>query len=193
MPSIQRSWAIDWQPHHFITGWMCLDFMNTRLHANDPARRVDRLASAEDVEEWRAEGWPGCARYGARDTVDAARLRGAIEGYFRPLARGEGPAPESWAHLARLYAEAAGGLGGLTPAEASKEAAHPSFEAALLHSAVTLAFSGDVRRLGECEGCDWLFVDRTRNRSKRWCTSHLCGNRAKARRHYARVKAAGGL
>lgn len=170
---------------------MCLDFVNTRLYVNRPERRVDRLREASDVEGWRASGWPDCRPFEARDVAEAVRLRGAIEGYFRPLARREQPRPESWAYLVRLYAEAAGGLDGLTPA-GDGTAAHPSVEAALLHSAVTLAFSDDVKRLGECQNCDWLFVDRTRNRSKRWCTSQLCGNRAKARRHYARLKAASG-
>jgi len=31
--------------------------------------------------------------------------------------------------------------------------------------------------------CTWLFLDRSRNRSRRWCSMATCGNRAKARRH----------
>jgi predicted RNA-binding Zn ribbon-like protein len=36
----------------------------------------------------------------------------------------------------------------------------------------------------ECESdtCAWLFLDRTRNHSRRWCDMGDCGNRAKARR-----------
>jgi predicted RNA-binding Zn ribbon-like protein len=34
----------------------------------------------------------------------------------------------------------------------------------------------------ESETCSWLFVDRTRNHSRRWCDMGDCGNRAKARR-----------
>ena len=37
--------------------------------------------------------------------------------------------------------------------------------------------------------CGWLFVDQSRNRSRRWCDMSDCGNKVKARRHYARVRA----
>src|SRR6266849_4425044 len=40
----------------------------------------------------------------------------------------------------------------------------------------------------EASGCSWLFVDESRNGSRRWCSMKDCGNRAKARRHYQRVK-----
>jgi len=33
-------------------------------------------------------------------------------------------------------------------------------------------------------GCGWLFLDRTRSHTRRWCSSGLCGNRERARRHY---------
>ena len=38
----------------------------------------------------------------------------------------------------------------------------------------------------ESETCSWLFLDRTRNHSRRWCDMGDCGNRAKARRFRAR-------
>nr|WP_264085191.1 CGNR zinc finger domain-containing protein [Kibdelosporangium phytohabitans] len=44
--------------------------------------------------------------------------------------------------------------------------------------------------VGECSGpgCGWLFIDRTRNRSRQWCSSKDCGNRERARRHYRRSR-----
>lgn len=35
--------------------------------------------------------------------------------------------------------------------------------------------------------CTWLFVDESKNGTRRWCTMRDCGNRAKARRHYERT------
>nr|WP_319392696.1 ABATE domain-containing protein [uncultured Desulfobacter sp.] len=35
-----------------------------------------------------------------------------------------------------------------------------------------------------CEGCDWLFLDRSQAKRRRWCTMEDCGNRAKAKRFY---------
>jgi predicted RNA-binding Zn ribbon-like protein len=46
-------------------------------------------------------------------------------------------------------------------------------------------------RLRRCDddGCGWLFLDTTRNHSRRWCSSGECGNRNRVRRHYARNRA----
>lgn len=38
------------------------------------------------------------------------------------------------------------------------------------------------------DGCGWLFLDTTRNHSRRWCSSRDCGNRDRARRHYTRTR-----
>ncbi|MQA89444.1 MAG: hypothetical protein GEU90_04305 [Gemmatimonas sp.] len=57
-------------------------------------------------------------------------------------------------------------------------------------SATELLLSADRSRVKECagEGCSWLFVDLSRNRSRRWCDMRECGNRAKARRFQARQR-----
>ena len=36
------------------------------------------------------------------------------------------------------------------------------------------------------ETCRWLFLDASKNQSRRWCDMKVCGNRMKARRFYAR-------
>jgi predicted RNA-binding Zn ribbon-like protein len=58
-------------------------------------------------------------------------------------------------------------------------------------SAAELLASGDLRRVTACEGdtCGWLFLDTSRNHSRRWCSMSDCGNRAKAKRHYHRERA----
>jgi predicted RNA-binding Zn ribbon-like protein len=43
----------------------------------------------------------------------------------------------------------------------------------------------EERRVGRCA---WLFVDTSRNHSRRFCSMEDCGNRAKQRRHYQRGK-----
>ena len=44
-------------------------------------------------------------------------------------------------------------------------------------------------RIRKCQNpaCVLWFFDTTRNRTRRWCSMAVCGNRAKARRHYDRV------
>lgn len=61
----------------------------------------------------------------------------------------------------------------------------------VVKSAVELLGSEQIERVGQCEddrGCGFLFLDTSRNRSRRWCSMESCGNRAKAHRHYARSK-----
>ena len=57
-------------------------------------------------------------------------------------------------------------------------------------SAAELLVQGSLERIRECPGqgtCGWLFLDLSKNASRRWCDMRVCGNRAKARRHYART------
>jgi len=47
---------------------------------------------------------------------------------------------------------------------------------------------GSWNRLKACsaDDCGWAFYDHTRNRSGRWCSMAVCGNRAKVRAYRAR-------
>ncbi len=58
----------------------------------------------------------------------------------------------------------------------------------IAQSATELLTSHDLKQVRECEAsdCYWLFLDNSRNRSRRWCSMTSCGNREKARRHYHR-------
>ncbi len=58
-------------------------------------------------------------------------------------------------------------------------------------TAADLLTSDKVVWVRECEddrGCGYLFIDLSKNHSRRWCSMESCGNRAKARRHYSRSK-----
>ena len=56
----------------------------------------------------------------------------------------------------------------------------------LAQSAVDLLRAGPLDRLAECERCRWLFLDLSRNRSRRWCSMQACGAIVKMRRHRAK-------
>jgi predicted RNA-binding Zn ribbon-like protein len=49
---------------------------------------------------------------------------------------------------------------------------------------------GTWERMKACraEDCGWAFYDRSRNRSRAWCSMRECGNRAKARSYRARQR-----
>jgi len=62
--------------------------------------------------------------------------------------------------------------------------------APVLWSAGDLIVSPEGGRLRHClnDQCGWLFMDDSKNGSRRWCSMRSCGNRAKAQRHYLRSK-----
>ena len=61
----------------------------------------------------------------------------------------------------------------------------------LAQSAAELMTSAALDRLRACrsETCRWLFLDTSRNHTRRWCDMKICGNRMKARRFNARRQA----
>lgn len=55
-------------------------------------------------------------------------------------------------------------------------------------AATELLTSNDLARVHQCAGCDWLFLDTSRNHMRRWCQMQACGNRAKVRRFLLRQR-----
>jgi predicted RNA-binding Zn ribbon-like protein len=58
----------------------------------------------------------------------------------------------------------------------------------LAEAASDLLLSSGAERVRECGDptCRWLFLDISKNHTRRWCNMKTCGNRMKARRHQAR-------
>jgi predicted RNA-binding Zn ribbon-like protein len=54
----------------------------------------------------------------------------------------------------------------------------------VIRAAVELLTSDEIARVRMCadDSCAWLFLDTTRNRTRRWCDMKVCGNRSKVRR-----------
>jgi predicted RNA-binding Zn ribbon-like protein len=61
-------------------------------------------------------------------------------------------------------------------------------------SAAELLASPELERVRVCADarCGWLFLDASRGRRRKWCSMLHCGNRAKARRFFARRRGAAG-
>ena len=59
-------------------------------------------------------------------------------------------------------------------------------------SALTTLLQADLTRIKQCPGekCGWLFLDATKNKSRRWCEMEVCGNRAKQKRLVRRARGA---
>jgi predicted RNA-binding Zn ribbon-like protein len=60
----------------------------------------------------------------------------------------------------------------------------------IVRAALELLLSAQRDRIRLCaaEDCVWLFLDTSKNRSRRWCDMKQCGNRAKVRRFYQRQR-----
>jgi predicted RNA-binding Zn ribbon-like protein len=58
----------------------------------------------------------------------------------------------------------------------------------IVEAAVALLVSDAMQKVKSCPTCGWLFLDVSKNRSRRWCSMDTCGAVAKARRYYRRLK-----
>lgn len=62
----------------------------------------------------------------------------------------------------------------------------PLWLLALQTAALLTSDSLSRLRTCQCDTCRWLFLDTSKNHSRRWCDMKVCGNRMKARRFQAR-------
>ena len=192
-----------------IGGELCLDFANTTSERGLERPR-ERLFTYRDLVVWaERSGAIEPARAGvlrqealarpadaARVHARALQLREALYRVFSALAHHE---PPNSADVAWIDAEVreAQRRRRLIPAEDGVAWVWLSDEDALEEilwpvawSAAELLTSDELTRVRECmgENCNWLFVDVSRNRSRRWCDMKECGNRAKAKRYQARQR-----
>ena len=194
----------------FKGGRLCLDFANTvggrRAHPTEflnryadlvawgrqagvlsdgEARRLMRLAAQRPADA-------------ARTLADAIALREALYRVFSSAAGGPAVAADleilnSALRRAMSHLRIVPGAREFAWTWDAEEGALDRVLWSVVRSAADLLASDEVLRVARCaaQDCDWLFLDTSRNRSRRWCDMRDCGNRAKARRHYARKKASG--
>jgi predicted RNA-binding Zn ribbon-like protein len=60
----------------------------------------------------------------------------------------------------------------------------------IMKAANNLLTSPHLSRIRQCSDktCRWLFLDHSKNHSRRWCSMQICGNRSKAGRFYAKLR-----
>ena len=130
----------------------------------------------------------------ADELAGAIELRTALRALA--LANNGGPATRD-AELVLERAAAAGRLGvRFHDGTPLLEGAEPGVAGALATLAGIVAeavAAGTWTRLKACrrEVCGWLFYDRSRNRSARWCDMAVCGNRTKTRAYRERHRPRG--
>jgi predicted RNA-binding Zn ribbon-like protein len=191
-----------------IGGDPALDFANTLGGLRDGPWDDEWLHGYEDVARWARLGGllPG-HDLGALLERAAADRRAAAAAFADAIALRE-QIHRVMAALARGAAPPAGDLDALRAAQREalahgRLAMHGdrldwSYEPGGLHrplwpvaqAAIDLLRSGDLARLKQCGNCRWLFLDASRNASRRWCSMAHCGIDAKVRATRARRRAA---
>lgn len=193
--------------------WLCLDFTHT-LQDRFNADRKELLHSYSDILAWGlymhllqeeeaqellriAEKHPQAATKTLRDAV---HVREVIYRIFYNISQEEAPEADSMALLNAALAQA---MSHACIANAGEKDHfrwdwHAKSDAErlerinwmVIRSAADLLTSEKLEDMRACaaEDCRWLFLDISKNHSRRWCDMETCGNQAKARRHYSRKK-----
>jgi predicted RNA-binding Zn ribbon-like protein len=195
-------------------GVPCLDFVNSvgwRL-TDHPS---EYLRSYEDLLTWgrqaglltpeETEGLSQQATLdpeGAKETLSRAlALREAIHRAISAAIAGEPQDESDLSALNRELSIAHSRLRVMPAGDAygwgwdwSGDDSRPPLDSPLwpvARSAAELLTSPKMSRVKVCAGkdCGWVFLDESRNGSRRWCDSRDCGNRERVRRHLARKRA----
>lgn len=191
-------------------GALCLDFANTMPDQKAPETRAEKLLTYADLLSWGVQTGEITAT-DARKLMSAANhspakaaaalrrareLRQLIYTIFSALARRNTPATRDLDLLNR-YWQSASVHGSVTHVHGKFEKVWVMDEDELdrplwpvVVSAAELLTSEDLALARECDSdrCSWLFLDTSRNKSRRWCDMKTCGNREKAKRHYEKSK-----
>ncbi|MCO5730747.1 CGNR zinc finger domain-containing protein [Rhizobium sp. SSA_523] len=189
--------TFSWTPHRFAGGALALDVANSVILRADEARRLDRFADAAQLAAFPTAARLHCAErssFGALvpvrpDAVPAfLEFREIVDRYFRGRALGEPSAPGPARAPTELAALPLADLldGAARVLRLARDAQGLDYHT--VQSALRLQASPQPERLKICSHCGWLFIDRSKNRSRFWCDMAVCGNRAKAARHYRRKK-----
>jgi predicted RNA-binding Zn ribbon-like protein len=187
-----------------VGGHLALDFANTVDDPLGPTRH-DHAATYADLVRWSlrvgtldeqraarlrrtAEQTPGAADAALRR---AHELREILNDLFGAVADGTDDIAARWTRL-RPFAAAAVAAADLDTGTGPHRWSWSADDdlAVVLHpvaaAAADLLVSADLTRVKRCGRCPWLYVDRSKNRSRRWCDMADCGTAEKMGRYVAR-------
>jgi predicted RNA-binding Zn ribbon-like protein len=186
---------------YWLGGRPALDLVNTLRERW--RRRVETLATPEDLRRWLVEAQVTTAGAEAPDAevlAEARALREAIDGCVTALVERR-PMPaagvrhiDGWLEFASarpallLGDDGSPVLGERGPVQSPRRA----LGAIALDAARMLGDPAERARVRVCasETCSARFYDRSPAGRRRWCSMRSCGNEAKARRHRARTRSA---
>jgi predicted RNA-binding Zn ribbon-like protein len=188
-----------------VGGNLAIDFANTRVGPPGDPPDDDVLVTYDDLLAWsvhvgamtHAEA-TALHRRADRDQAAASgalrralALRDELDRVFRARAEGHQAPPRSVRalHEAEANALARASLHAGDGAFAWTWAGDRSLDRPIgpvVHAAIDLLTAGPLDRVKGCGGCSFLFLDESKNRSRRWCSMEDCGTDEKMRRFVAR-------
>ena len=196
----------------FIAGALCLDFANT-IHNSRAEDNEEELHTTSDLLQWAKEAklltsadhdrltaqYNRNRREAEAALVKGIAIRDLLLSIFAGIANGRSVPSQRLSELNSALAQTPG----LLYVHKSSDLIETEWTSAadglqqvlfaILISAAELLGSDRLGRVRECASadCTWLYVDESRNGSRRWCDMSSCGNRMKARRHYQRSRRSG--
>jgi predicted RNA-binding Zn ribbon-like protein len=198
------------QTLRLLGGELCLDFVNT-VEDRAGQHRDDRITSFADLIAWGAHAGIVQEQEAtemlsiSRDDPIRARsvfgnaieLREALHNVFLHIARRYDPPVDDRERIGLAYRDAIGHANLVRHEHRYRwqwDVSNPeSIHRIVASSAVDLLTNGDLRRVKVCAnpgGCGWLFFDRSKNASRRWCSMEGCGTRDKMRRYLSKRNSA---
>jgi predicted RNA-binding Zn ribbon-like protein len=194
--------------HHFklVGGHPALDFINT-VHDWNVSEPHDYLSEFADAIRFgkaaglltRADDLLPRQRTPHLELTRLRELRALLKRIFQTRLSGQAPNNMDLGKLSTDLAEAAGATRLMVANRRSpqvlvtreitaEKAGVALLRLRIVEAAATLLVSDAMRRVKSCPTCGWLFLDASKNRSRRWCSMDTCGAVAKARRYYRRLK-----
>jgi predicted RNA-binding Zn ribbon-like protein len=164
-----------------------LDFANLVSYRGTD-RQHDWLDPAANVTRWAEEAG---IRATAGTDIEALRdLRELLARIFLAIADGGAPAPRDIDRIGTRSARRRLRFPDGADAATWVDADPTLLDQLALDAAAVLTSAEALRNVAACQECRWLYLDTTRNHSRRWCDPADCGNRARQRRHYHRHRSA---
>lgn len=197
------------QEFFFLSGSTALDFVNTRPAPD--GRPVELLTDFAALLRWFVAAalldqrssralqhrW-GNGRQARAALRQLLRFREELRNSIELLEGGHSVPPQTLVRLNRLlrqhpmYTRLVHARGSVRKAQHFAPRTPVDLFAPLAEAAVDLFTRIQANRLRQCEGCILHFHDTTKNRTRRWCSMKLCGNRAKVAAYAARHRGASG-
>lgn len=164
-----------------------LEIVRAFLNTLDVEGDVDRLAHAEDAVAWLGER----GLLGQHEQVGGeglGLLRSLREALRTLAAEGDGEARDVLNAVAQSVGLTVRFGAGARPRFVATAGGVRGAAGRLLAVVAGAMTDGTWQRLKLCDNdrCGWAFYDHSRNRSGRWCTMAVCGNRMKARAYRRR-------